>query len=145
MLSVAASKVTLRDAKNRNELRYRELTKSVDQASLTRLFGSERVPWGLAGGEKKLPVPRWEQKDHETLKRIEALECLREMNKVREDVRHKLLNGRMHEIDPKYHLLKVQIYSHLDEKTRESLGLDVEEVVLGGMRPGQKKEINLKI
>lgn len=80
-LGVAVSKVTLAGRcanfpKNRNELRYRELTKSVDQASLTKLFGSERVPWGLANKERKF-VPSWEKEDHEIMKRIKAVECLR--------------------------------------------------------------------
>lgn len=49
----------------------------------------------------------------------------------------------MDEIDPAYHLLKVQIYQHLDPKTRKALDLDIENVVFGTLRNGLRQEIKI--
>lgn len=59
---------------------------------MKKLFGSERVPWGLANQERKF-VPSWEKEDYETYKRIKEVDCLSKMTKLRDDVRHKILNG----------------------------------------------------
>ena len=71
------------------------------------------------------------------------MEIFRHSSKVRDDIREKILNGRIDEIDPAYHLLKVQIYQHLDPKTRKALDLDIENFVFGTLRNGLRQEIKI--
>lgn len=56
------------------------------------------------------------------------MQCSHEMNKVREDIKEMLLQGKKRDIASKHSFLRKQVVDHMDKKTKEIVLRDVESV-----------------
>ena len=85
---------------------------SVEKPKMTKIFGTSRIPWGLARNRSKF-VPSFDKEDWEARNRVRNIDCLVKMTALREEIKEKLLTGRHNEVDEGYSLMRAQIYDHL--------------------------------
>ena len=66
----------------------------------------------------------WE--DTKLSKRVQTSKCLGQMSDVRDQIKQKLLTGRHEEIGDEWFMMRMQVFEHLDEATKQRLNLTLE-------------------
>jgi hypothetical protein len=61
-------------------------------------------------------------------RRVKEMNCLQEMNLIRDNIKQLLLDGKKREIESRYSFIRKQVVDHMDQKTKEKVLRDVESL-----------------